>query len=335
MVKKRPTTADVARLAGVSMMTVSRVMNDLPGVSNATRLRIRSIADQIGFRPSQIARGLATRHSATIGLVMPDVSNPFFSQIARGAEDAAYEQGYSLFLINTAEDPAREESALDTLWQQEIDGAILCSSRLNMSALLPMVEKFPAAVLVNRELETPLANIATINVDDQKGAFMAVTYFLQHARKKIAFIAGPSTSVSSRRRLQGYRFALESSGLKFDAELVEHCAPSTECGRSATIKVLNRHPDVDALFCFNDLTAVGAMQACFQQGYRIPADIAVIGADDIPLASLVTPRLSTLRVDPNWIGCTAMSLLVQMIDDPASTPPALTVEPELILRKSV
>ena len=249
MNKKRPTVADVARLTGVSMMTVSRVMNDMPGVSEATRQRIRETAQQIGFRPSQIARGLATRHSATIGLVMPDVSNPFFAQIARGAEDAAYEQGYSLFLINTAESPEREKSALDTLWQQEIDGAILSSPRLPTDTLYPIIERFPAVVLVNRELEKPRQGIGTINVDDRLGAQMAVKKFLALGRRRIGHLAGPDTSISSRRRLEGYREALIESSVGFDLNLVEHCIPLTEGGCEGAHRLLERRPDLDAIFC--------------------------------------------------------------------------------------
>jgi len=334
MSKTRPTAADVARLTGVSMMTVSRVMNDLPGVSVETRQRVRQICDQIGYRPSQIARGLATRHSATIGLVMPDVSNPFFSQIARGAEDAAYELGYSLFLINTAENPERERSALETLWQQEIDGAILCSPRLMTDKLMPFVERFPAVVLVNRELEKPSSGIGTINVDDRLGAQLAVQKLIAFGRRRIGFVAGPVTSISSQRRLEGYRKSLCEAGLGFNPNLVEYCEPLTDGGCKAAHLLLDRFADLDALFCFNDLTAVGAIQACLEIKRNIPTEVAVIGADDIPLASLVTPRLSTLRVDPNRIGRQAMTMLAEAISNPKLSPNPVVVQPELILRQS-
>ena len=334
MNKKRPTIADVARLADVSMMTVSRVMNDNPGVGEETRQRIREIADQIGFRPSQIARGLATRRSATIGLVMPDVSNPFFSQIARGAEDSAFEQGYSLFLINTAESAERENSAIETLWQQEIDGAIFCSPRLEDKIFLPYLERFPAVVLVNRELKKNISTVSTINIDDRFGADLAVKRFLSLGRRNIAHLAGPGNSLSSRRRLEGYRTTITEAGLKFDPALIEHCVPLPEGGREAARRLLNRRPDVDALFCFNDLCAVGAMQVCQDMGRKIPEDVAIIGADDIPLASMVTPKLSSLHIDPNWIGCQAMTMLGSLINHPESPVKPLVIQPELILRQS-
>jgi LacI family transcriptional regulator len=332
--KKRATVADVARLANVSMMTVSRAINHSPGVSEETRIRILQIAEEIGYRPSQIARGLATRRSTTIGLLVPDVSNPFFAQMARGAEDAAFEQGYSLFLINSAEDHRREQAALDALWQQEIDGAILCSARLSLDALRTYINRFPAVVLVNRDLYLQVSNTDTINVDDRQGARQAVEHLFEIGKRKIAYIAGPETSVSSERRLQGYRSALQMHRLPSESGWVSHCAPTTDGGRVAALDLFQRVPEVDGIFCFNDLTALGVLQACREAGRSVPKRVAVIGADDIQMASLITPRLTTLRTDPHWIGSQAISLLMQRIHEPALAPQALVVQPELILRES-
>jgi len=331
---KRPTISDVAQAAGVSLMSVSRAMNNRSGLSDETRQRILQIADEIGFRPSQIARGLATRRTSTVGLVMPDVSNPFFAQIARGAEDAAYESGYSVILINTAEDIQREISALDTLWQKEIDGAILCSPRLSLDELKPYIARFPATVLVNRELDVPISNVATINVDDQLGAHQVVQHFVENERKHIAYIAGPKTSISSQRRLDGYRQGLKSANRTFDPSLVEYCSPTTEGGRIAAQNLFSRSPDVDAILCFNDLVAVGAMQACDEHGWKIPADVAIIGADNIPLASLVRPALSTLHVDQYQIGHLANSLTMRLLKSDLSTQRTVLIQPNFIARET-
>jgi len=331
---KRPTISDVARIASVSLMSVSRAMNNRPGLSEETRQHILQIADEIGYRPSQIARGLATRRTSTIGLVMPDVANPFFAQIARGAEDAAYENDYSVFLINTAEDIEREKSALDTLWQKEIDGAILCSSRLSLEELKPYLLRFPAAVLVNRQLDVSMVNVATINVDDRLGAQQAVQHLVKNGRQHIAYIGGPITSISSQRRLDGYRLGLKSMQLEFDPSLVEHCPPVTEGGRTAAQTLFSRVPDVDAVFCFNDLVAAGVMQACAEHRRDVPVDVAVIGADDIPLASLVRPALSTLRVDQYQIGHQANSLIMTLLKNDSLTQRTVRIQPEFIARDS-
>lgn len=334
MKKKRVTVQDVARAAGVSLMTVSRAVNGREGIGEQTRTRILELARQMGYRPSQIARSLATRQTATLGLVVPDVSNPFFAHIARGAEDAAYENGYSVFLLNSEEDVARERAALDSLWQKEVAGVILCSSRLPQEELQVFFDRFPHMVLVNRELQTPQPNIATINVDDRAGAGMAVGHLLAGGRRTIAFIAGPESSVSGLRRLEGYKAGLAAASRPFDSGLLAYCPPTTQGGLQATLQLLKAHPEVDAILAYNDLVAVGTLQACKERGQNVPQQVAVIGADDIPLASLVQPGLSTLGVDQYEIGRAAIALLVEMfVQDP---PPAqaMIISPKLVLRET-
>ena len=331
--KKRVTVADVAQAAGVSMMTVSRAINNKPGLSDELRQKILALADEMGFRPSQIARGLVTRQTGTIGLVVPDITNPFFAQIARGVEDVAYEYGYCLFLVNSAESLERETVAYDTLWQKEVEGAILCSSRVAPEALRSQVARFPAVVLFNRELEEPLPNTVTINVNDQRGAQLAVQEFAQKSRTQIAFVAGPATSISGQRRLEGYRTGLKEAGLTFDPQLVEHCPPTIAGGQAAAAALLARRPNLDAIYAFNDLTAIGAMGACQAASRRVPEDIGVIGVDDIFLADLVTPKLTTLHVNLLHIGRIAMRTLLDIIQLGTSSA-SFMVEPELLRRAS-
>lgn len=333
--KKRPTIADVARAAGVSLMTVSRVMNDKPGVGEETRERIRELVEEMGYRPSEIARGLATRQTSTLGLVVPDIANPFFAQFARGAEDAAFETGYGVFLINTAEDIEREIAALDSLQQKEIDGVILCSSRLPLDEVEAYTERFPALVLFNRELAAPVSNVATVNVNDRPGAQLAMRYFVRQGRRRIAILAGPATSTSGQRRVDGYRDGLQDAGLVFDPELLEHCTPYIEGGRTATQAILSRRPKIDAIFAFNDLVAIGAIQACEEAGRCIPRDVAVIGVDDIPLAAIVRPALTTLRVDVPAAGRLAVQAALTIIgQSDGATPAAYQLDPELVVRES-
>jgi LacI family transcriptional regulator len=334
MRKRRITVGDVARAAGVSLMTVSRAINGREGIGEETRARILELAQQMGYRPSQIARSLATRQTATLGLVVPDVSNPFFAHIARGAEDAAHENGYSVFLLNSAEDAARERSALDSLWQKEVDGVILCSSRLPQDELQIYFERFPQIVLVNREMETQQSNVATINVDDRAGAEMAVRHLAESGRQRIAFIAGPETSVSGQRRLYGYKAGLATYSLSFEKTRLEYCPPTTQGGLEAALKLLEAHPALDAILAYNDLVAVGALQACKERRKSVPAEVAVIGADDIPLASLVQPMLSTLHVNQYEIGRATIALLMEMFEENSGLGRAMSIRPELVLRES-
>lgn len=331
--KKRPTLADVARAAGVSLMTVSRAINNKPGVSDEVRQAVLTKARELGYRPNLIARGLATQSTETVGLVVPDNTNPFFAQIARGVEDTAYQQKYSIFLVNTAEDPDRESKALDSLWDKGIDGLILCSSRLTADVLAEEIARFPAAVLLNRELAKLPPHSTTINVNDRRGAQLAIKRFLDQGRRSIAHLHGPETSLSAKRRLEGYRDALDKAGIAFDPRMVERCTPDTEGGRIAAAAVLERRPETDAIYAFNDLVAVGAMQAVEETGKSVPDDVAIIGGDDIPLATIVRPQLTTLHVNLRHIGCLAMRTLLNTIEG-ASSATAIRIEPELVVRGS-
>lgn len=334
MIKKRITIADVAAAAEVSMMTVSRAMNGRDGINQETRERILKIAAELEYRPSQIARGLVTRQTTTLGLVMPDVANPFFAQIARGAEDVAYVHDYNLFLINTAEDSEREKRALDSLLEKDIDGAIICSSRLSQNEIISFLEQLPAAVLVNRELDVPNLKVASLNVNDCSGAMIAIDYLISKGRKNIGMIAGPLTSISSQRRLEGYHTGLTTHGFSSSLERVQNCFPTTQGGEAAAFTLLERCPEVDAILAFNDLVAIGVLRACLQMGKRVPQDIAIIGADDIPLAGLTNPSLTTLHVDLNALGEQAMFALLHLIDTPAEAAKKIVIQPELLIRES-
>ena len=191
MEKNKPTLADVALKAGVSMMTVSRAINNKGKINPETRERILAIAAEIGYRPNYLARSLATNRSATIGLVVPDISNPFFSEIAKGVEDAAHEQGYNVFLCNFDEDPKREQAALVSLAEKQVDGVILCSSRQETEALRESLGLFQQAVLVNRILPEAEGQSHSLILDDFHAAEMAVQHFITHGRQQIALLSGP------------------------------------------------------------------------------------------------------------------------------------------------
>ncbi|MBN1921846.1 MAG: LacI family DNA-binding transcriptional regulator [Anaerolineae bacterium] len=331
--KRRLTLADIADTAGVSVMTVSRVINDKPGVSDEVRQTILALVESMGYRPNQIARSLVTEQTTSVGLIVPDNTNPFFAQIARGVEDAAYALQYSVFLVNTVENPQREFDALDSLWQKDVDGLIWCSARVSHEVLEAQISRFPAVVLLNRELTEPPCNTITINVNDRHGARQAVAHFLAQGRRRIAYLNGPEHSVSAHRRLEGYRDAITEAGVPFDEGLVDCCLPDTDSGYDAALALLDRCPNVDAILAFNDLVAIGAMQACQALGRSVPQNVAVIGFDDIPLATIIKPQLTTLHVDLRHIGESAMRALLDKMEE-AACPSAILIEPELVLRDS-
>jgi LacI family transcriptional regulator len=341
MGRKRVTIEDVARAAGVSRQTVSRAINNQDEISPQTRARVLRVVDEMGYRPSGIARGLATRRTRTLGLVIPDVSNPFFSDVTRGAEHVAYAEGYNVFLCNTEEDPQRELAVLRSLEEKRVDGVVLCSSRLDDDRLSKVVARQSAAVLVNRRLELSGEGngVGVVMLDDERGGRLATQHLLVSGHRAVGFLAGPLASRSGRQRTAGYRAALEAAGLPYNAEWTRHCSPGVEGGRVAADELLSVHPELSALFCYNDLVAVGALQACARLQLQVPRDVAIVSFDDIPLAALVTPPLTTCRVPRYDLGLKAMRLLLDQLERESngadrSMGREIVLRPELVVRAS-
>ena len=310
MTQKTVTIADVAKKAGVSTMTVSRAINNKGEITEATRQKVLQVAAELSYRPSRIARSLVTRKTMQIGLVVPDITNPFFSQIALGAQNAAWEAGYNLLLLNTMEDLEREEAILDLLEESQVDGVILCSPRLLEAQLENQLTKQAATVLINRPIASEVVGL--IHIADEAGAAQAIKHLISGGRKRIALLSGPPHSFSGKNRQKGYVKALEQAGLPVDPTLQCPCDPTPEGGMLAD-SLLEKHPEIDALFCYNDLVAVGALQACTALGKRVPQDVAIVGVDDIPVANLINPRLTTLKTPKYEIGLTAVELLLQRL----------------------
>lgn len=328
----RVTISDVAREAGVSMMTVSRVINDKGEISPATRRRVLDVIERLGYRPSSIARGLATQRTGTLGLVVPDIANPFFSDVARGAEDKACAAGYNVVVCNTDESPQRETAALESLEEKRVDGLLLCSSRLTDKDLRSALDLHSAAVLVNCNLEG--YQVGAILLDDEGGARAATRHLLQSGHRVVGFLAGPLASYSSRQRSKGYRAALEIAGMRYNTAWVRPCSHDVEGGQVAARELLTEHPEITALFCYNDLVAVGTLQACAELGRRVPQDLAIVGFDDIPMAALVTPALTTCRVPRYELGEQAMQLLLDRINGCTEECEEVVLQTELVIRAS-
>ena len=292
-----------------------------------------NIAEEMGYRPSGIARGLATRHTHTLGFVVPDNANPFFSEVARGAEDVAYSEGYRVFLCNTNEEQERELAVLQSLEENRVDGVVLCSSRLQVEQLHTIVPRFAASVLINRRLEGD--EVGMVMIHDELGGQMATQHLIQTGHKAIGFVAGPPNSHSSQLRAKGYRSAMVAAGLPDNAHWIQHSYPTVEGGQQAAHELLIAQPDLTALFCFNDLVAVGVLHACADLNLSVPNDCAVIGFDDITLAALVTPSLSTCYVPRHDLGAQAMHMLLSRIrGDSKEGCEEIILRPELVVRDS-
>jgi LacI family transcriptional regulator len=329
---RRVTIKDVAREAGVSPQTVSRAVNNKGEISPRTQARILRIAERLGYRPNSVARSLATRRTQNIGLVVPDVANPFFAAIARGIQDTAHQSSYNVFLCNTDEDAERETSAIHSLEAQRVDGIILCSSRLSDRKLDQVADRYQPLVLLNRQIEH--ARTGCVLVDDAKGTQEATHYLCQLGHRHIGLLAGPETSHSGQERRKGYRDALQKHGLALCDDWQVHCSPQVEGGQRATRQLLQRSPELTALLAYNDLVAIGALRACADLQIHVPRDCALVGCDDVLLAELVFPALTTIHIPTRDLGREAMSLLLEMMQENTSPPAPLVLSPHLVIRDS-
>lgn len=332
MSRRRITIDDVAELAGVSYQTVSRVINNRPDVSDATRERVQKVIAETGYRPSHIARSLVTARTATIGLVVPDISNPFFSAIARGAEQVASANNYTILLCNTGEDTSREMEVLNILQERYVDGVIVCGLRQEEAPLKKALPQFRAIVLVNRRLRD--MRFPAVLVDDLLGGYLTTQHLIKMGHTAIGFVAGPMASYSGIKRSQGYEQALAEVGIEPKEDWVQHCLPTVADGEKATRLLLNRCPELSAVFCYNDLVALGALRYCAASGKRVPEDIAIAGFDDIMLASVVSPALTTCHVPREELGTLAASMLLDCINEAVNGCKEVMIKPELIVRAS-
>lgn len=312
--KKSVTMSDVATHAGVSLKTVSNVVNDWPYVSDETRNKVWESIEIVGYRPNQMARSLVTGKTKSIGVVVPDISNPFFGLAMRGCEDTLYKSEYSIFLCNSNEDIEREKFYLDLLMSRAVDGLILWGTRLCCEELAEIIEEDISLVTVDMGEDPVTPNHININVDSFTGAQLATTHLIQQGRKKIVHLQGPNGRETSERRLSGYKKALDDAEIKFDSGLVFPERPTIRGGFRAANEAL-KHSDFDALCCYNDLIAIGAMIALKQKQISIPEDVAVIGFDDISMASLVSPPLSTIHIDQYELGKLTGKLVLETLSE--------------------
>jgi LacI family transcriptional regulator len=327
----RVTILDVAERAGVSRQTVSRAMNDSPGIDPETRERVLAVARALGYRPSTVARGLKTNRTTTLGLVVPDIANPFFAEVVRGASEVAYAAGYSVLLCNTTESPEREYATLEMLEAHRVDGLLLVSPRLTDAQLRSAVSALTPVVLVNR-LQARRPGLASVLVNDASGAQVAVEHLNSRGHRNIGFLGGQNDSHSARERREGYRRAVRRAGLPLDPRWCEGSPPTVEGGRTAAQDLLARHPELTALLAYNDLVALGVLQACEELERPVPDSLALVGWDDIVFSAWVSPPLTTMRMPKAQLGEVAMQQLFELIEGPERAPEPTTLDAELIVR---
>ncbi|MGZ0146833.1 LacI family DNA-binding transcriptional regulator [Kribbella sp. WER1] len=319
------TIRDVARLAGVSASTVSRALS-LPGMVNAaTRARVAAAVEQLGYEPNRAARGLITGRTGTIGLLVPDLANPFFASLAKGVQSRARRHDVAVFVADTDEDQAAESGLVRALSKQ-VDGVVLCSPRGSDDELAAIAQD-TAVVLVNRAA----AGLPAINYDNEDGMRQAVAHLVALGHRRIAWVGGPASSWSTQHRGVGLRNAVQA--LHVELAPVGNFAPTYEGGMAAADQVAAT--GATAVIAYNDLVAIGLLARLHSRGISVPGDLSVVGVDDIAMSRMARPALTTVRLPKQEAGRLAVELLLAMLDDPdAATTTHGDLHGELIVRDS-
>ncbi len=328
------TIKDIAKLAGVSTATVSMVVNNKDErISASTREKVLDIVDKYNYIPNRIASSMVTKSTKTIGLVIPDITNPFFPEVARGVEDKANIDGYTVIFCNSDNVLSKEDAYIDMLQEKMVDGIIFTASsrRTNISASLQRVTV--PVITVDRVIPN-LSNQGQIVVDNEVGAYEAVCHMLAKGYKRIFHITGPLTSKTARDRYNGYLKALESNNQQPLPNHLYEGMYTTTWGHNAIEQLIEDGHDFDGVFCGNDMIAVGVLKGLQKHGLSVPTDIGVVGYDDVNIARLVTPELTTVSQPKYEMGYKAAEMLIKMINNEHNNQNEYTLSTELIIRNS-
>jgi LacI family transcriptional regulator len=326
---------DIARMAGVSLGTVSHVLNDSAGVREPLRRRVLEAVQAAGYQPSQLARGLRRDKTNMIGMIIPDITNPFFPAVVRGAEDVAFSNGYRLILCNTDNDHSKELVHLNELRTYLPAGLIVIPS--NFSDLSAQAESYrrvgTGVVCIDRLPKNWCGD--SVTVDNEGGAFNATKYLLQMGHKTLAAIAGPLHLTNSMQRLDGFKRAMREARLNVAPEYVQETTFDKQGGYSKALILLRLIPRPTAIFAGNDMIALGALLAIREAGLRCPEDISLMGFDDLDLAETTNPSLSSVSQSGYQLGTTAARILLDRLEGDHGPAKHVVLETSLKLRNSV
>lgn len=305
------TIRDVAALAGVSVATVSRVLGDSPRVRDETRQRVLEAIERLHFRPSVVARGLANGRLQALHLIIADIRNPFYAEVARGVEDTVFENGFTLVVSNTDDEAEREQLYLEATTQYGFAGVILMSA-LETDELVAVVQGLNCPiVLLNRYLRG--CDTDAVLVDNYRGGYLATEHLIRLGHRRIGHLSGPLRSSASRERLRGFQQAMEDYGLRVDPSWLEEGNLRLESGVRYALSCLQGQRDVTAVFAANDMMAIGLIDTLVRHGWGVPERLSVIGFDDIAFSGLKGISLTTVRQPQYEMGVTAAELLIDRI----------------------
>ncbi|QZY56047.1 LacI family DNA-binding transcriptional regulator [Crassaminicella profunda] len=325
------TIKDIAKKLGISYTTVSRALNKKPEVNQATREKILLEAKKMGYQPNAIARGLVKKYTKTMGLIIPDITNPYFPEIARGVEDAARKEGYNVLLCNTNWDKVQEDAYLQILQEKRVDGIIMKAVLDNDENLFHHMNT-PLVLLNSRSHE---GNYNYIEIDNVRGGFLAGKHLIESGYKRMGFIGGKDRSYSNNQRLEGYKLALKKYHYPIDESIIVNGDFNTKSGYDIMSRLLKLKNPPDAIFAGNDVIALGALYSAQEFGLNIPTDFGIVGFDNIDFAKLPQIQLTTVEQPKYYMGKTALDMLIEEIKDKDKKwVKKIVVEPELIIRKT-
>lgn len=331
--KGRVTLQQVAKHAGVSTSTASLIVRNNPRISEATRKKVLKSMHELGYVYDRIAANLRSQSSDTVGIIITDISNTFFSEFLIGVHDALDEVGYTVLLGTTFDSVAKQDHLLSTMMEHRVGGLILCPvSESSQDTIERLNEIDTPMVLAVREL--PGVNSDYVGIDYPEGARIAVDHLLGKGHKRIALLGGIKESSTWIERMEGYREALSRAGLEVDESLVIDSAPTREGGLEAVLKVLENPNPPTAIFCFSDLIAFGVMQGLMMKGINPGKDMDIVGFDNVPVAEIYHPPLTTISSFPRRIGKKAANLLYQQMEKIEREQQRIILNPELIIRES-
>lgn len=330
----RPATLhDIARRAGVSLTTVTRALHGKPDISEETRNRVRGLARELGYQPNMLARALRLQKSKVIGVIIADISNPYFARLVKGVEETARREGYTVILCNTNDQGEVEKESLSTLLELRIAGLLAVPVDVHHyeGIWVPLVF---LARRAGTQVEPHRFNYV-VN-DDAKGGYLATSHLIQRGYRRIAFVNGPRHFSAAVGHLEGYRRALEEASIPFDPSLVVPGNLTMEDGYRASKRLLSKEHIPMAVFCYSDYVATGVVRAVKEAGLKMPNEVGVVGYDDIDIVSLLDVPLSTVSQPINSIGARATEILVELIKHPekSNETQELVLEPRLVIRAS-
>lgn len=322
----------VAERAGVSVNTASRAINNKSDINEETKKKVLKIAQELGYVRNATAVALRTRKTRTIGVVIADNRNPFYAEVLNGMEEAAREKNYHIILANTQRDYKKEEEAINLLLAKRVDGLLITPVQDRDDDIKNLINANIPFVVVGRDFEN--IEVDAVYNDEVKGGFLATEYLIKKGHKRIALINGFLHKSPAKGRLEGYKKALNKYRISLDESLISVGDINIEDGYERTKQMLEKDLNFTAIFVYNDMMAFGAMQAIKKKGLRIPEDIGLVGYDDIPFSSLISPSLTTIRLKKQDLGSESVELLLSRINDRRKKPKKVILDVELIVRET-